>query len=47
MEQFDFVTLTETFVDNSFDMPGVFCDHVKYVVLLSICLTKGDDREAL
>ena len=31
VEQSDFVTLTETFVDNSFDMPGVFCDHVKYV----------------
>ena len=31
VEQFDFVTLTETFVDNSFDMSGVFCDHIKYV----------------
>ena len=29
--QFVFVTLTETFVDNSFDMSGVFCDHIKYV----------------
>ena len=31
VEQSDFVTLTETFVDHSFDMSGVFCDYVKYV----------------
>ena len=31
VELFDFVTPTETFVDNSFDISGVFCDYVKYV----------------
>ena len=33
VEQFDFATLTETSVDNNFDMSAGFflCDHVKYV----------------
>ena len=31
-EQFDFVALVETFVDNTFDMSGVFfCDNVRFV----------------
>ena len=41
-EQFDFVTLVETFVDNTFDMSGFlflfsflfsFCDYVRFVCL--------------
>ena len=31
VEQFDFVTLAETFVNNSFDLSVLFCDHVIFV----------------
>ena len=31
VELFDFVTLTETFIDNDFDLSGVFHDFIKFV----------------
>ena len=31
VELFDFVTLTETFMDNDFDLSGVFHDFIKFV----------------
>ena len=31
VELFDFVTLTETFIDNDFDLSGVFHDSIKFV----------------
>ena len=31
VELFDFVTLTETFIDNDFDLSGVFYDFIKFV----------------
>ena len=34
VEQFDFVTLTETFVDNSFDMSDFFVSMSNMLVLL-------------
>ena len=48
MEQFDFATLTETFVDNNFDMSAGFFSVImsNMLVLLSSCRAKGDDREA-
>ena len=30
VELFDFVTLAETFIDNDFDLSGVFHDFVKF-----------------
>ena len=47
-EQFDFVTLVETFVDNTFDM-SVFLSVIvsDSSVQLSSCHTKGDDQEVL
>ena len=30
-ENFDFVTFTETFVDNNFEKSGTFYDYVKFV----------------
>ena len=49
IEQFDFVTLVETFVDNTFDMSGVFFSVImsNSSVQLSSCHTKGDDQEVL
>ena len=48
VEQFDFVTLVETFVDNTFDM-SVFSPVImsNLSVQLSSCHTKGDDQEVL
>ena len=48
VEQFDFVTLVETFVDNTFDMSVFFSVIMSNSsVQLSSCHTKGDDQEVL
>ncbi len=47
VEQFDFVTLVETFVDNTFDLSVFFGDYVKFVCPVSSCHTKGDEQEVL
>ena len=48
VEQFDFVTLVETFVDNTFDMSVFFPVIMSNLsVQLSSCHTKGDDQEVL
>ena len=49
VEQFDFVTLVETFVDNTFDMSVFFLPVImsNSSVQLSSCHTKGDDQEVL
>ena len=48
VEQFDFVTLVETFVDNTFDVCCCFLMIMSNSsVQLSSCHTKGDDQEVL
>ena len=47
VEQFDFVTLVETFVDNTFDMSVFSVIMSNSSVQLSSCHTKGDDQEVL
>ena len=49
VEQSDFVTLVETFVDNTFDMSVFFLPMImsNSSAQLSSCHTKGDDQEVL
>ena len=41
VELFDFVTLTETFIDNDFDLSGVFHDFIKFYAQLLNCPITG------